>query len=165
MLHNCLVDSYQLANHFLYEFYLIYFSWHGLVLWMCFNTWSNNKLSVTEFILFSSDKLDSPGSLIWRDTIYLFLFCKGVLFTYGFVGYLCYFDFSKLCLNMSLCLYVEDATSKFFGVGFSGMLGLGKQTWLGICHLQIYTVSLFPSLWMGKCKQVSENRLPLPCFP
>lgn len=149
---------------FSFEFHLMSLSGIFLILWMCISACSHNRLLVIEIILFTSDKLTHKGVILGRAILYFLHFCKCFLFMYRFVGHLCHFDFHKTCLKLDLCLYVEDSISKFFGLSCWVMLGLGKQTWLGICHLQIYTVSLFPSLWIGKCKRVSENRLCGLCF-
>lgn len=47
---------------------------------------------------------------------FFFLFCKGFLFMYGILGHLCPFEFHKMYLKLSLCLYVEDHFNKFFGL-------------------------------------------------
>lgn len=83
--------------------------------------------------LVSSDKLTS-GSIIWVSYPLFLAIFQGFSIMYGISDHLCHFYFQKMCLTLGLCLYAEDAISKFFGLSCWVMLWLGKQTWLGMCH-------------------------------
>ena len=137
-----LLDSYQFTDYLPFWISFDVSFWHLFDFVDMFQYIEQQQtLSIIGIILFSSDKLTYQGVWFGRVTLYFLLFCEGFLFIYEILGQLCHFDFHKMCLKLDLCLYVEDAISKFFGLSCWVMLGLGKQTWLGICHLQIYTVT------------------------
>lgn len=66
--------------------------------------------------IISLRQADTSGSMIWESYPLFLALLQGFLFIYGFLGHLYHFDFHKTCLKLDLCLYVEDANSKFFGL-------------------------------------------------
>ena len=48
---------------------------------------------------------EQPFLVLWRNFVWL---C--------FKTHMCHFDFQKMCLKLGLCLYAEDAISKFLGL-------------------------------------------------
>lgn len=136
------LDSYQFTDYLLFWISFDVSSWHLFDFVDMFQYMEQEQsLYVKESSYLAQTSWHTKGVWFGRVTLYFLLFCKDFLFVYGFLGHLCHFDFQRTCLKLNLCLYVEDANSKFFGLSCWVLLGLRKQTWLGICHLQIYTVT------------------------
>lgn len=129
---------------------------------MRFSTWNNNWLLLIEIVLFSSDEATQQeydlGELPF---ISCFFFFYHVCFLRTFVS----FWFSENVFKVGSMSICRGCHQQILWSELLSDVGAGETDLLGICHLQIYTVSLFPSLCMGKYKQVSENRLLRPCFP
>lgn len=143
MLQNCL--AWFLSIHWLPP--ILNFIW---CLFLA-SFWLRGYVSVhgakTEFIckgiiLFSSDKLTHQGSMIWESYPLFLAILQGLSIRIWVLRTFVSFWFSENLFKVEpVSIYVEDANSKFFGLSCWVLLGLGKQTWLGICHLQIYTVT------------------------
>lgn len=83
---------------------------------------------------------------------------------YRFLGHLCHFDFQRMCLSWAVCICIAYHQQILWSELLSEFRA-GETNLTGNLSFADLTMSLFPSLWMGKCKRVSENRLLGPCFP